>query len=69
MGATIIAGVVIAVIVVALAGAGFWFYRAYNIDKAKKTAMAGKWSGAYSTGASSASGGGVQQPGQPGLPR
>lgn len=56
MGVAIIAGVVVAVIAVALCAAGFWFYRAYNMEKAKKTAMAGKWSGAYSTGNSTASG-------------
>ncbi|GME64366.1 uncharacterized protein LTHEOB_4066 [Neofusicoccum parvum] len=50
MGVAILVGVIAGVIVVALLAGGFWFYRAYSNDQAKKKAMAGKWSGAYSTG-------------------
>lgn len=50
MSIGIIIGVIAGVIVVAVCAAGFFFYRAYQNEQAKKKNMAGKWSGAYSSG-------------------
>ncbi|KAF4310387.1 hypothetical protein GTA08_BOTSDO02019 [Botryosphaeria dothidea] len=46
----IIAGIVAGVIVVALCAAGFWFYRAWKNEEAKKKNLAGKWGVGNSTG-------------------